>query len=322
MMHYFDYILKYQQPARPLPTTGNKESDEKLSYISNLYKNDIPLSGTDPLGEFYVSSVALSPLFSGIGKGVQAVKQLVQKPINEVTQNVIKFAGQSIGPKLTNAELVKLPVILQKQAKILQEAGVDITKLTRTDLENALTKRWGLLDDLGKETRVARSRPTATGYYAEIVDGGDKVGSIKLTHTKTDPEVSMIVSYKPGNGIGKDLYDTGIRSAQQDGYTGIISGRNLVSPQQTTSTWRHYPNKQLIAKDGLQTFDATTIKETPVYLLTEPAGNTPAKSILFNPTIIDKNGIMHIDLKSKDLLKTGLPLWIGTQNIQQATTNQ
>ena len=45
-----------------------------LPYNIALDSNDKPLSGTDPVGEFYVSTVTLNPIFKGIGK---AGKQLL-----------------------------------------------------------------------------------------------------------------------------------------------------------------------------------------------------------------------------------------------------
>lgn len=309
MMNYFEYIQKYQYPAGPLPPTGDSEKDAALARRIDLYNNDRPLSGTDPVGEFYVSGVLLSPIFKGIGKGFATIgKRIFGNPT--ITQKVLEFVGSdSTRPRLTKEEIGTLPRVLQEEIKILESKGVDITKLSKQDLETALTKRWELLKDLSKKTRLTRSRPTAKGYEAEVLQNGENVGHISLSNSATNPRVKMIVSTKPGEGIGKDLYDAGIKTVQQDGYQGIISGENLVSPQKTMSTWKHYPGKELLFNNGLQSLDGTFIKETPVYLLNKPAGTTPVKSILFDPTIIGKDGVMHIDLSNKNILKAATPLW-------------
>lgn len=61
--------IKYIQDIN-LPSTGDGEKDVKLLQAYLLQSNDQPLSGTDPIGEFYVSGVALSPVFSVIGNGI------------------------------------------------------------------------------------------------------------------------------------------------------------------------------------------------------------------------------------------------------------
>ena len=135
-MNYLDFVTKYQSPSQPLPSTGDEEKDRKLMRAYELYAKDQPLSGTDPLGEFYVSGVALGPAFSSIGKGLTILeRKLFPKAI---TRNLKKFIGTQTGPKLVEQEVNKLPKELQEQIKLLQQEGIDITQFSRWDLEKAI----------------------------------------------------------------------------------------------------------------------------------------------------------------------------------------
>lgn len=45
-----------------------------------------------------------------------------------------------------------------------------------------------------------------------------------------------------------------------------------------------------------------------VYLLKSPTYYTPTKSELFDPSIIDSNGVMHINWKDPNIFKVLVPL--------------
>ena len=78
--------IKYIQDIN-LPSTGDGEKDVRLLQAYLLQSHDQPLSGTDPIGEFYVSGVALSPVFSVIGKGISFLgKKLFTKPLSQTTK--------------------------------------------------------------------------------------------------------------------------------------------------------------------------------------------------------------------------------------------
>lgn len=104
-MNYLDYINKYQQPAGPLPTTGNKVTDTKLQHIADLYENDVPLSGTDPIGEFYVATVVGDGAFKLIGS-------FLKRTATPVVKRAIERAGGNVSKYLTksgswNTELIQ-----------------------------------------------------------------------------------------------------------------------------------------------------------------------------------------------------------------------
>lgn len=134
-------------------------------------------------------------------------------------------------------------------------------------------------------------------------------------------EVEGIYSSEPKNNIGRNLYDAEVITARQDGLEGVVSGGNLISAEKTTSTLEHFPKKEVIRTDGIRKNSKSNIRSynNPVYLLKEPSFKVNAKSILFKPSIIDNNGIMHIDLSNPDIYKTILPLWM---TLQKPSTDQ
>ena len=316
-MNYLDFIYKYQNPSQPLLSTGDEEKDRNLIHAQELYAKDQPLSGTDPVGKFYVSGVALSPVFSAIGKGISFLgRKLFTKPLSQATKNLQKFIGQSTGKvKLTEKEIEKLPKELQKEIQLLKQDGVDITQFTRWDIENAIQKRKQILQNVGNDTRIVVTEPTPTGNTGKLYENGREKGRIIVSKNDKQLEVDGIYSSEPKNNIGRNLYDSEVVTAKQDGLEGVVSGGNLVSAEKTTSTLEHFPKKEIVRTDGIRKNSKSNIRSynNPVYLLKEPSSKVNTKSILFKPSIIDKNGVMHIDLSNPDIYKTVLPLWMALQ---------
>lgn len=90
----------------------------------------------------------------------------------------------------------------------------------------------------------------------------------------------------------------------------------------TTSTWNHYPDKKLLGYTGSHSNasmvldemggDLSKLRETnsgPVYLLDRASQYVPTKhQYMFDPSIIDALGNMHINLKDPSIYKSLLPL--------------
>ena len=57
-------------------------------------------------------------------------------------------------------------------------------------------------------------------------------------------------SYDGVKGISRLLYDRAIQYAKDNGYSGIISGRNLKYPEATLRVLENYPSKKVIGNDG------------------------------------------------------------------------
>ena len=70
---------------------------------------------------------------------------------------------------------------------------------------------------------------------------------------------------------------------------------------------KHNPNMQ-------------NVNNEPVYLLKTGTYQTPTKSILFNPNIIDEKGTMHIDWNNLDIFKSLTPI-IGSAYVYKKSRN-
>ena len=82
-MNYLDFIYKYQNPSQPLLSTGDEEKDRNLIHAQELYAKDQPLSGTDPVGEFYVSGIIGEKTLKLIGSILNKLtSSIIKKPLN------------------------------------------------------------------------------------------------------------------------------------------------------------------------------------------------------------------------------------------------
>ena len=74
-------------------------------------------------------------------------------------------------------------------------------------------------------------------------------------------------SYDGIKGISRLLYDRAIQYAKDNGYSGIISGRNLKYPEATLKVLENYLSKKVIGNDGRYYYNNERKLEQPVYLL-------------------------------------------------------
>ena len=74
-------------------------------------------------------------------------------------------------------------------------------------------------------------------------------------------------SYDGVKGISRLLYDRAIQYAKDNGYSGIISGRNLKYPEATLKVLENYLSKKVIGNDGRYYYNNERKLEQPVYLL-------------------------------------------------------
>lgn len=213
-------------------------------------------------------------------------------------------------------------------AKQLQSEGVDLSQLSSEHLLTALNKRNALLNDLSKQQRLVVTTPDngimGIQNKANLLEGGDNKGVIVFSEDweNTSPQkIGYVHSSLPKQGIGLDLYDAAIRTANAQGYPGIQSGNLLLSADKTVHTLEHYPNKKIINNNGRWEFENEIKTNMPVYQLTEPVRNTPVKSTIFNPKIIDENGVMHIDLADPNIYKSMFLPWMGYNLIKNSNQN-
>ncbi len=145
--------------------------------------------------------------------------------------------------------------------------------------------------------------------------------------------------------------DAGIDYAHLLGLDGIRSGDTLISAPKTYRVWEHYPHKTMLNQQGmhnnsrivLESIDEgkvpkdvyykqpTRVETTeqmmapgyntemrelwngPVYSIQQPSElSFPVKTVLFDPTIIDKTGKMNIVWgKNSNLINSLLPPVLG-----------
>lgn len=80
-------------------------------------------------------------------------------------------------------------------------------------------------------------------------------------------DVHNRAAYDGIKGISRLLYDRAIQYAKDNGYSGIISGRNLKYPEATLKVLEDYLSKKVIGNDGRYKYNNETKFEQPVYLL-------------------------------------------------------
>ena len=337
MINYLDYIQ-----GTPLPSTGDPQKDAELARKHSLYSNDKPLSDADPIALGIVTDRLFKP-FELIAKSIKpaykAVKRLVGfKQTDDLLANIYKYiGGHKPGPSVADGKGI-FTAAEKEQIKLLQDAGVDLSKISIEDLTTMMSKRQ---DDIiaSAPGRINVVNKTDGGW--SITDGtvtnGDfkPHGKTKVNVTDGDVTITNITAYDNAGKVSERAYNTAIQSAQQSGYDGITSGNLLVSAPKTYKVWDHFPNKEVIGNTGIHSntmvvnSPETFIKVSNVDDMAQataqnigamnPKGqvikikgkshlHTPAKSTTLTPTIIDNNGKMQIDWSNPDLFKTVVPI--------------
>lgn len=125
-MNYLDFVTKYQTPSQPLPSTGDEEKDRKLMHAYELYAKDQPLSGTDPLGEFYVSGVVGGGAFKLVGS-------FLKRASTSVIKKAIELSGGKINKYLTSTGQWNTALI----QKDIQQGILDARAFLSSDVKAA-----------------------------------------------------------------------------------------------------------------------------------------------------------------------------------------
>lgn len=210
---------------------------------------------------------------------------------------------------------------------------LDMSQITADDVYSAMRGRNRALGAITQPH--AQYSESGGSFFDESIkyfDNQELLGELDLLDNGS---VGMVESYKPGTG--RILYDAAIEAANQTGRNGIISGEHLISSPKTFSTWKHYPDKQLIGyygkwgnkmmKPANKRVDVNTVEDAmnadaanlefslnnaPVYRLTQPSRYIPVKDThYFDPEILDEAGNMHVDLSNPSIYRTLIPVGIG-----------
>lgn len=99
-MNYLEFfgnkIKKYQNPAGPLP-----KDPEAFARVQKLYEQDKPLSGTDPIGEMWITGEILRGPLEILGKGLSKAISLIKKQKGVLPKGWLD--GHKLRPKSTSS---------------------------------------------------------------------------------------------------------------------------------------------------------------------------------------------------------------------------
>lgn len=267
-----------------------------------------------------------------------------QQKGNDITERLFKFIGtHTEGEPL---DISTLQGAYKLQAQKLQEAGVDLSKLSFQDLRNSMNRRMQEIINTAPTERFnmivpdKRFERVHTIYDYNKTDGNQVVGRTKVLKENGNAYIENTENVSSNPNIHK-VEERGLNSAilfaNQTGLNGVISGRQLLSAPKTYKVWKHFPEKESINNNGMHQNVNMVSENAPLKFVTEvddmvgnsentlyyPFGNvfrlkrpssleTKTKSVIFDPSIIDNNGKMNIDWNNSNIFKTiGFPLGVG-----------
>lgn len=206
--------------------------------------------------------------------------------------------------------------------QMLKDNGVDVSKISEDDLATALYNR---------QLEIERSAPTRYGLHAQgyfpreekitAINGNETIGQIELLKGNDRYGIGNVENYTRHrqdkvSGVSEQLYNATIQAAKSKGLKGVESGETLKSPEITANhVLPKYKDKKLVGRWGNYQWsrhnpDMVDAEDSPVWLLTKPTYQTPVKSRLFNPKIIDSLGKMHIDWSNPNIFKSLTPFFL------------
>lgn len=277
---------------------------------------------------------------------------------SDITDRFLKYVGGGIKGDPINMN--NLSGVQKMQAIKLQEAGVDLSRISLQDLQKSINQRkWDIVNSAPNGRFNVLNPSEASSNVQNVLDfikdknGYSRVGRTELrinNNTKniqighTDNESSN----KTINKVAERGLNSAIQLSNQDGLNGVLSGEYLLSAPKTYSVWKHFKNKELygnygehsntnmineairtgkiertpdideeIIIDNIEQMkgDATRrllLENAPVYRLTKESGlPTKTKSVIFDPSIIDKNGRMNVDWNNPNIYKASIPIIFG-----------
>lgn len=242
-----------------------------------------------------------------------------QQKGNDITERLFKFIGtHTEGEPL---DISTLQGAYKLQAQKLQEAGVDLSKLSFQDLRNSMNRRMQEIINTAPTERFnmivpdKRFERVHTIYDYNKTDGNQVVGRTKVLKENGNAYIENTENVSSNPNIHK-VEERGLNSAilfaNQTGLNGVISGRQLLSAPKTYKVWKHFPEKELINNNGMHQNVNMVSENAPLKFVTEvddmvgnsentlyyPFGNvfrlkrpssleTKTKSVIFDPSIID-----------------------------------
>ena len=336
LKNVYNSVSKYQHGGTLI--FGNPETSEMLTYrMEDGSLKTIPnpgagfVSGTDPIGATVVEGAVLNkPLGWTLGKAIKWARNLLGKSKGkEYTERLIK----ALGDKYKGRDKTEIFTADQNYfLDYLESLGVDISKFGNSDIRRLQNlRRKTILESIPENERVSSveflKNASGTSLDINLNKSKDVIGNISGKVGKEGIDIGFVENYRPltERGVSEDLYNSAITIADQTNSPGVISGRRLLSPEQTYKIWNRFSNKKLISKEGKHSFNtgenvkrngnSYTINNGNIYLLQSPSKKIKTKaSNVFNPFIIDDKGKMYIDWNNKDIFKTLVPMYLYGEN--------
>lgn len=255
---------------------------------------------------------------------------IIRRGGNDITRRYLKYVGQNPDKSFAGMKINqdKLTPLQKQQLQILLDNDVDPHYITSKNLDKALQIRektlfdtapsnwiyhkpkWDedleimedQLFDLNNAKSVTPERALYDVSYESPKDVAINNAYMTLTDTGEHMDIGMVrKTNQYAKGTYEHLLNAATNVAKFRKRKGVLSGRDLMSPDITKHLWTKYNDKELFSKNGgyhlygvYQPGDIMNIK-SPTYRVPE------TKSILFNPNVLSDDGKMIIDWNSEDI---------------------
>ena len=257
---------------------------------------------------------------------------IVRKGGNEITRRYLKYVGQNPDKTFAGMKINpnKLTPLQKQQLQILLDNGVDPHYITSKNIDKALQLRekalfdsapsnwvyhkpkWDddleIMEDQLFDLNNAKTVTPELALYDVAYETPKDYAINNAYMTLTDDEFSkhldigMVRKTNPhAKGTYEHLLNAATNLAKFKKRKGVLSGRDLMSPDVTKHLWNKYEDKELFAKNvGMHLYG--TYQPGDIMSIKSPTYKVPeTKSILFNPSILSDDGKMNIDWNSEDI---------------------
>lgn len=257
-------------------------------------------------------------------------KRIIKEPstayLGDPTQSFLKFVEN---PKLGRETAANSTFygIERNLVEELKNSGVDLNKIPREAISLALNKRRDLIKQTAPSSYTLVEGSPMFHFNHQLYDfrNGNPVGWMNVDFKNGDTYVRGVEKINPSSaGVYEKLLGSSILTSQSLGGKGSISGMQLISAPKQYHVLQKFRNRELTPYKGTHTNakmvydklrvetedkpafsmldlskagdkETKTLLDAPVWRLKSPTFQTPTKSTVFNPYIIDSEGKMHIN---------------------------
>ena len=243
-------------------------------------------------------------LSAGLGLGMLALPNFIQKPLQKYklgktyTHNLIKLLGDNKTKEgLTGFRYSHLEPFEQ----YLKGLKVKTDKFSNSDLQFLQElRKQNVLNNLPNE-RITTIETTSPNVIYYNLYNKDKIGELQTLIDDKNRQHILSIQGKNNKekNISRDLYDSALQYNNFYNTKGLISGKKLLSPEQTIHIWdKYYPNKEILENTGWHSYNnGQNVRKSghpiedykgKVVDLKTPSSKIPIKSInIFHPDLIN-----------------------------------